>query len=112
MTVALPAAAVVLPLADIDTGAVAAAMSAGADLLEADGAVWSAQGMGALMILREYAEVIITDTPAALIETLLDWGVGVTDQPLRTMSGVAVTIDCLPLLLTDEVADCALEREP
>lgn len=108
MTVALPAAAFVLPLADIDANAVAEAMSAGTDLHEADGAVWSVQGMGALMILRAYAEVIITDTPAAFVETLLDWGMGVTDQPLHTMSEVAAIIDCAPLCLTDALADRAL----
>lgn len=110
MTVALPAAALVLPLADIDATAVAAAMSAGIDLHEADGAVWSVQGMGALMVLREYGDVIITDVPHSLLEVLLDWGIGVTDQPLCAMSEVAVIIDCPPLHLTDAVAGRALEE--
>lgn len=111
MTIALPAAAFVLPLDGIAPSAVAAAMDAGIDVHEADDAVWSAQGMAALMILRTYAETIITDAPAALIEPLLDWGVGVTDWPLCSTSEAAVIIECPPLQLTDAVADHALERD-
>lgn len=111
MTIALPASAFVLPLDGIDPTAVAAAMDAGIGLHEDNGAVWSAQGLAALMALRAYAEIIITDAPADLIDTLLDWRVGVTDWPLHTMTGTAVTIDCPPLRLTDAIADGALERD-
>lgn len=111
MTVALPAAAFVLPLDGIDPVTVAAAMNAGIDLHEDGGAVWSTQGMAALMALRAYAEIIITDAPAALVDTLLDWRVGVTDWPLCSMSEAAVTIDCPPLCLTDGLVDPALERD-
>ena len=111
VTIALPAAAFVLPLDGIDPVTVAAAMDAGIGLHEDSGAVWSAQGLAALMALRAYGEVIITDAPADLIDTLLDWRVGVTDWPLHTMSDTAVTIDCPPLRLTDAIADGALERD-
>ena len=111
MTIALPAAAFVLPLDGIDPTAVAAAVNAGSDVHEDGGYVWSAQGLGALMALRAYAEIIITDAPAALIDVLLDWGIGVTDWPLRSVSGVAVIIECAPLCLTDALADLALEGD-
>lgn len=111
MTIALPASAFVLPLDGINPRVVADAMAAGIDVHEDGGAVWSAQGLAALMILRTYAETIITDAPAALIEPLLDWGVGVTDWPLSSMSDVAAIVDCPSLQLTDAVADLALERD-
>lgn len=111
MTIALPASAFVLPLDGIDETIVAEAMSAGIDLHEDGGAVWSAQGMAALMALRAYAEVIITDAPADLIETLLDWRIGVTDWPLSSVSDVAIIIECAPLCLTDGLVDPTLERD-
>lgn len=111
MTIALPASAFVLPLDGIDPSAVAAAMDAGIDVHEDGDFVWSAQGMAALIALRTYAETIITDAPAALIDMLLDWGVGVTDWPLSTMSEAAAIVDCPPLCLTDAIADSALERD-
>lgn len=65
--------------------------------------------MTALLWLRERAAVIVTDVPADLAETLLGWGFGVSDQPLRSMSGVASIIDCPPLMLDEAAATSALE---
>lgn len=109
--VALPASTFVLPLGGIDPAAVARAMTAGMDVHEDRGAVWSAQGMSALLTLRERAEVIVTldAVDAGLADTLLDWGMGVTDQPLHTMSEVAAIIDCPPLMLTEAAVLSALE---
>lgn len=107
--VAVAASSFVLPLDGIDPTAVAGAMTAGIDLHEADGAVWSGQGMSALLWLRERASVIVTDVPADLAETLLGWGFGVTDQPLASMSEVASIIDCPPLMLNEAAATSALD---
>jgi hypothetical protein len=107
--VAVRASAFVLPLDGIRPRTVAAAMAAGIDLHTDSGAVWSAQGMTALLRLRERAEVIVTDAPADLVETLLGWGVGVTGYPLASMSGVACVIDCPPLMLNEAAATSALE---
>lgn len=109
--VALEAAAFALPLADIDARFVAAAMDAGIELHEDAGFVWSAQGMAALLALRERAEVIIAldAVDFALTEILLGWGLGVTQEPLDSLSDVAVTIDTAPLSLTERMALDALE---
>ncbi len=107
--VAVPAAAFVLPLDGISPRTVADAMSAGIDVHVDSGAAWSAQGMSALLWLRERAEVIVTDVSADLAETLLGWGFGVSDQPLASMSEVASIIDCPPLMLNEAAAGTALE---
>jgi len=108
--VAVRASAFVLPLDGIHTTAVAAAMAAGIDLHTDSAAVWSAPGMSALLWLRERAAVIVTDVPADLAETLLGWGLSVTDQPLRSLSEAgAIIIDCPPLRLTEAAATSALE---
>lgn len=109
--VALEAAAFALPLVDIDPHLIAAAMGAGADLHEADGFVWSAQGLAALLALRVQAEVItvLDAVDYALSETLLGWGLGFTLEPLTSLYGVAVIIDAPPLALTEAMAHTALE---
>lgn len=106
--ISLEASAFVLPLDGIDAHAVAAAMHAGTDLHEADGAVWSAQGMAAVLALREHAEVIICTGNAALAEVLLGWGLGVTDQALGVMLHVGRIIETAPLMLTEAAALLAL----
>lgn len=107
--VAVPAFAFVLALDGIDPSHVADAMAAGIDVHEDGGFVWSAPGMSALLWLRERAQVIITDAPVELADTLLGWGFGVTDQPLAAMSEAASIIDCPPLMLTESAATSALE---
>lgn len=108
--VALAASAFVLPLDGIDPRHVAAAMSAGIDLHEDSDCVWSAQGMAAVIALRERAEVIVAlDGAVSLVDTFLGWGIGVTDYPLASLSEVAVIIDCPPLMLTENAATSALE---
>ncbi|MEZ3155924.1 hypothetical protein AB1K56_03265 [Microbacterium sp. BWR-S6Y] len=109
--VALEASAFALPLTDIDPRHVAAAMSAGIEMHEDSGFVWGVQGMSALLLLRARAEVIVTldAVDFALADTFLGWGIGTTDQPLRSMSEVACIIDCPPLRLTEAVALTALE---
>jgi hypothetical protein len=111
VTVALRAAAFVLPLDGIDPRHVAGAMREGIALHEDDGFVWSVDGMSALLALRERVEVIVTldAADASLADTLLDWGVGVTDQPLASLSEVATIIGCPPLMLSEAAALGALE---
>lgn len=108
--VAVEAAAFVLPLDGIDPTAVAGAMREGIALHENAGWVWSVDGMSALLALRERVEVIVTLDAVnyGLAETLLEWGVGVTDEPLASLSEVAAIIDCAPLRLTDALAERAL----
>lgn len=107
--VAVPAFAFVLALDGIDPSHVADAMAAGIEVHEDAGFVWSAPGMSALLWLRERAQVIVTDVPADLAETLLGWGFGITDQPLAAMSEAASIIGCPPLMLTEAAASSALE---
>ena len=107
--VAVRASAFVLPLEGIRPRTVADAMTASIDVHVDGAAVWSAQGMSALLALRERAEVIVTDVPANLAETLLEWGLSITDQPLRSLSEAACIIDCPPLMLTESVALEVLE---
>lgn len=111
MRVALEATAFALQLAGIDAHLVASAMEARTDLHEEGGFVWSAQGLAALLTLREQAEVIVVldAVDFALSETLLGWGLGVTREPLASMYGVAVIIGIPSLALTEAMAHTALE---
>lgn len=111
MRVALEATAFALPLDDIDAHIVATAMDAGTDLYEEGGFIWSAQGLSALLALRERAEVIVAldGVDLGLSETLLGWGLGFTVEPLDTMHGTAVIIACTPFALTEAMAHIALE---
>ncbi len=109
--VAVAASSFVLPLDGIDPRHVAAPMQEGIDLHEDSGFVWSVQGMNALLALRERAQVIVTldAVDHGLSEVLLGWGLSVTDQPLASLSEVAVIIDCPLLALTETTALSALE---
>jgi len=111
--VALEATAFALPLTDIDPRHVAAAMSAGIELHEDAGFVWGVQGMSALLLLRESGEVIVTldAVDFAFADTLLGWGLSITEQPLHSLSGVAGIVDCPPLRFTEAVALTALEAQ-
>lgn len=110
--VAVEAAAFVLPLDGIDPTAVAGAMREGIALHEDGGYVWSVGGMSALLALRERVEVIVTldAVDHDLAETLLEWGLSITDQPLTSLSEAGVIIiDCAPLTLIEDVALEVLE---
>jgi len=110
--VAVEASSFALPLAGIDPRHVAAAMTAGIEPYEHEGFVWGVQGTSALLVLRERAEVIVTldAVDYGLAETLLEWGLSITDQPLRSLSEAGVIIiDCAPLTLIEDVAVEVLE---
>lgn len=110
--IALAASAFALPLNGIDATQVAEAMTAGIDVHEDGGFVWSAQGMSALLALRERVEVIVTldAVDYDLADTLLEWGLSTTDQSLRELSEAGVIIiDCAPLTLIEDVALEVLE---
>jgi len=110
--VAVEASSFALPLDGIDLRHVAGAMREGIALHEDGGWVWSVDGMSALLALRERVEVIVTldAVNAGLAETLLEWGMGVTDEPLRSLSEAgAIIIDCSPLTLIEDVAQEILE---
>lgn len=111
MRVALEATAFALPLTGIDACVVAAVMDAGIDLHDDGGFVWSAQGLSALLTLREQAEVIVVldAVDLGLSETLLGWGLGFTVEPLASMYGVTAIIDIAPLALNEALALTALE---
>lgn len=105
--VAVEASSFVLPLDGIDPRHVARAMREGIVLHDNAGYVWSVDGMSALLALRERVEVIVTLDAVnyGLAETLLEWGLSVTDEPLRSLSEAgAIIIACSPLTLIEDVA--------
>lgn len=105
--VAVKASSFALPLDGIDPRHVARAMREGIAHHEDGGYVWSVDGMSALLALRERVEVIVTldAVDHDLAETLLEWGLSITSEPLRSLSEAGVIIiDCSPLTLIEDVA--------